>query len=57
MDSSISTHNEATHHAIGEACGPPNILGAPMEAKQEPLLLFLASSGPENSPNGFGNGP
>jgi hypothetical protein len=47
MDTSIYTrHNEATHHAIVEACGPPNILGAPIEAER-----------PENSPNGVKNGP
>jgi hypothetical protein len=58
MDTSIYTrHNEANHHAIVEACGPPNILGAPIEAEQEPRLLLLASPGPENSPNGVRNGP
>jgi hypothetical protein len=63
MDAPV-IHNEATHHAIVEACGPPNILlGAPMEVEQEPQLLLLGSpgpekgsSGPEKSPNVVGNG-
>jgi hypothetical protein len=56
MDEPI-IHDEATHCVILEACGPPNILGAPIEAKQEPQLLFLGLPGPENSPNVLRNGP
>ncbi len=48
---------EATHDAIVEAYASPNTTGAPVEAEQEPRLLFLGSPGPENSPNGDGNGP
>jgi hypothetical protein len=51
------THNEATHHAIVEVCGPPNMLSVPIEAEQEHQLQFWGLPGPENSPNGVGNGP
>jgi hypothetical protein len=55
MASSITFH-EATHGAIVEASGPPNMQGAPVQAKNKPRLLFLPSRGPENSPNGVANG-
>jgi hypothetical protein len=56
MESSI-TVDEASHCAIVEAIGPLNMLGAPIQAENEPRLIFLASPGPENSPNGVQNGP
>jgi hypothetical protein len=55
MDSS-PIDDEVTHRAIVQARGPPNMIRAPIEAEQEPRLLFLASPGPENSPNGVENG-
>jgi hypothetical protein len=33
------------------------MLGAPIQAENEPRLLFLPSPGSENSPNGVENGP
>jgi hypothetical protein len=56
MDSP-NIHHKATNNAIVEAYLPPTILGAPMEAKQEPRLLFVGSQGLENSPNRVRNGP
>jgi hypothetical protein len=56
MASPITFH-EATHRAIVEASGPSNIQGAPVQANNEPRLLFLPSPGPKNSPNGVENGP
>ncbi len=54
MASPITFH-EATHRAIVEASGPSNIQGAPVQANNEPRLLFLPSPGPENSPNVVAN--
>jgi hypothetical protein len=56
MASSITFH-AATHRAIVEASCPPNMQGAPVQAKNEPQLLFLPCPGPENSPIGVANGP
>ena len=56
MASSI-TDQEDTHRSILEASGPPNVLGAPVQAQNRPRLLFLPSPGPENSPNDDENGP
>jgi hypothetical protein len=56
MASSITFH-ETTHRAIVEASGPSNIQGSPVQADNEPRLLFLPSPGPENSLNGVANGP
>ena len=56
MASSI-TDQEATHRSILEASGPPNVLGAPVQAENRPRLLFLPSPGPENSPNDDENRP
>ena len=55
MASSI-TDQEDTQRSILEASGPPNVLGAPVQAENRPRLLFLPSPGPENSPNGVANG-
>ncbi len=55
MGSSITVH-KAAHRAIVQASNPQKTLAAPVQAKNEPRLSFLASPGPEKCYNGAGNG-